>query len=151
MTFCKIIPRNPISQAQDVREVQTPPIENLRIEEPCKADDAASKPQFDPYIHLTTPPPTDEQCAKIKELREKLQTEAMELYAAQETWLTDQQLQRFLIARNYDLKAAYDLFITALNWREKRTPDKVYDRENWEAFLSKERSIWRGKIVGDVL
>lgn len=41
------------------------------------------------------------------------------------------QLARFLIARKYDVKQAYDLLMTALEWRSTRRPDQVEQTDGW--------------------
>lgn len=100
------------------------------------------QPPFDADVHLCTPPPTEEQQDKIKQFREQIS--ANPLYAEHETWLTNQCLQRFLIARNYELDAAVKLMQTALEWRTKRKPALFDQREGWLEYMSKESET--GKI-----
>lgn len=100
------------------------------------------QPPFDPAIHLCTPVPNEEQLEKIRLFREQISTNLM--YPEHEKWCTDQCLQRFLIARNYDIDASVKLMNTALEWRSKRKPDFFDQREGWMEYMSKESET--GKI-----
>eukprot|EP01039_Chlorochromonas_danica_P006529 gene6529-7202_t len=100
---------------------------------------------FDAAIHLLTPIPTDEQQEKIKAFREALEKHPQaELYRENLEWVDDKQLQRFLIARNYNLQASLDMIVHALQWRSKRRPHEIDSKEGWEAKISKEGET--GKI-----
>lgn len=102
----------------------------------------AEQPPFDPAVHLCTPTPNEEQQQKINEFRTEISSNP--LYAEHTAWLTDQCLQRFLIARNYELDAAVKLMQTALDWRTKRKPALLDQREGWLEYMSKESET--GKI-----
>lgn len=101
---------------------------------------------FDRSVHLKTEVPTDEQHKLITELRASLVGNT--LYEAHLDWIDDTQLQRFLIARHYHVQHAHDLTLSALKWREHRQPSKIIQREDWQAFISKEcetgKIYWAG-------
>ena len=100
-------------------------------------------PPFDKTIHLLSPLIDDNSSAKIKELREMLLP--LKLYHDYRNWCTDQQLQRFLIARQYEVKSSYDLMVAALNWRNCRVPPQgIESLPNWETKMSHESET--GKI-----
>lgn len=102
-----------------------------------------SKPPFNPDIHILTPLPTEEQRRTITEFRDKLKDN--ELFTNYMDWANELQLQRFLIARNYNIEAAYKLITDALTWREKRKPHEILaNMDEWNEKLSKENET--GKI-----
>lgn len=103
---------------------------------------AAEPPPFPSDVHMLTPNPTEEQTEKINKLREIVAKNAN--YAEHEAWVTNQTLQRFLIARNYDIDAAAKLMATALEWRTKRKPQLMDQKEGWNAYFSRESET--GKI-----
>jgi hypothetical protein len=83
----------------------------------------------DKTIHVlsTIPPPDSLDGEKIKELRQLLiQNEIIEAQG-----LPEDQLVRYLIARNYDVKKSYDLFMVAFNWRQLRKPDELEMIDGW--------------------
>jgi hypothetical protein len=102
-------------------------------------------PPFDPLIHLRTVQPTEDQTAKVQELREALQAHKQShLYFSHQSWADDNQLQRFLIARGYNVQQALEMIVGALEWREKRKPGEIDTQEDWEEKMSKESET--GKI-----
>jgi hypothetical protein len=88
---------------------------------------------FDKSVHILTPEPDVEQTKLIAEVREKLcETSEMKLlYDAHQTWLSNDTIMRFLIARQFRLQDAVTLLTKALNWREKRKPDDCFKRPEW--------------------
>lgn len=115
----------------------------------AKADNdvpVVPSPPFDPAIHLLSPTPNATQEAKILEMKEKLSH--LELYQKYQDWANDQTIQRFLIARNYDIEEAYKLFVIALEWREVRKPSEIDRQPDWEAFLSKESESGKIYVAG---
>ena len=99
-------------------------------------------PPFDTSVHLFCPEPTDEQQRAINEFRQAL--EEVDLYHQHREWADDRQLLRFLIARNFNQKASFDMIVEALKWREKRQPSRIESQSGWEEKMSKESET--GKI-----
>lgn len=104
---------------------------------------------FDPTIHVHCPELTPEQVtdlANFKELIVKSLNDAkIEFTEEHKKWADDQQLQRFLIARNYNLKEAYKIFEEAIQWRNKRKPDQINPLDSeWAKILHTEGET--GKI-----
>jgi CRAL/TRIO domain/CRAL/TRIO, N-terminal domain len=110
------------------------------------------QPPFDPDVHILSPPPrTDDQCMKFKQLKQNLFEHHSDLSREFESWLTDQQLVRFLIARNYDVTKTTDLLIEAMKWRRFRKPHLIESmeaigstKEHWSIKFEKECAT--GKI-----
>lgn len=100
------------------------------------------QPPFDVDISLRCPEPTDEQRLKIAELRKAIETD--ELYPNHLDWADDQQLLRFLIARNFNVQQSTELIQGALKWREKRQPSKIDQVEGWDVKMGQESET--GKI-----
>lgn len=109
-------------------------------------DDDLSIPPFNPDVHLVCPEPTLEQQLAIERFRQRLETDATsdDLYQKHQDWADDKQLLRFLIARNFNEKASFDMILEAFKWREKRQPHKIEQQENWETKMSHESET--GKI-----
>jgi hypothetical protein len=104
-------------------------------------------PPFDADTHIRSPDMTPEQLAKVQELRSML--EHHHLYVAYRRWCTDSQLQRFLIARLWNLKPAHDLVILALTWRSTRIPvGGVESLPNWEETMKNETDTGKMYING---
>lgn len=97
---------------------------------------------FPSHIHLNTPECDEFTQQLIQEFRAKL--EDHEHYEELKDWLTDEQLHRFLIARNKNLKKSHDLILEALKWRISRKPHLIEAQPGWEALMSKESET--GKI-----
>eukprot|EP01038_Epipyxis_sp_PR26KG_P012344 gene12344-16555_t len=79
-------------------------------------------PPFDRNIHLKTTSfeNAEKVTQQVLELRELLKE--VECAKNHELWASDDQLIRFLIARNFDIHAAFKLMKNALQWRELRQP-----------------------------
>lgn len=104
-----------------------------------------SVPPFDKDIHLRIVEPTEDNVSKIQEFRNALASHKMaSLYEAHRDWADDTQLQRFLIARGYNLAKSVEMIIEALQWREKRKPSEIDTQEGWEERMSRESET--GKI-----
>lgn len=99
-------------------------------------------PSFDKFIHLQCPVPSEDQVKLIEDFRNQLKFN--ELYRKHIDWANNQQLFRFLIARNFNISDSLALINEALEWREKRKPSEVDQREGWQDFISKESET--GKI-----
>jgi hypothetical protein len=107
---------------------------------------------FDLDIHYLSPlPKNDDQQEILLQFRQDLKNYHLDLYDEFESWLTDQQLIRFLIARNYDLKKSSDMITSAMRWRQDRKPHQVEQmeevgstNEHWTIKFSKESAT--GKI-----
>ena len=98
-----------------------------------------SESPFDKAIHHMTAYPTDpKEIEKISELRTLLEKSTCGSYQENLRWCNELQLVRFLIARKYDVKQAYDLLMTALKWRSERKPDEVEQCIGWADRFSKE-------------
>lgn len=122
---------------------------------PTKEEDDVNRP-FDmnwPWesgdsIHIATPKPASaSQIEKVSALRELVQKDPN--YLAHEhirNWTTEQQLTRFLIARNYNVAKAHDLMTVAIEWRVSRNVDSLRadNAKEWEARMSHEAET--GKI-----
>jgi hypothetical protein len=93
---------------------------------------------FDRDIHFKTPSPNDEQKKILKDFREKLESEGGDAYYSYKNWCSDGQLVRFLVARHYNLHAAYDLIMSALKWRSDRRPNEIEWKEGWDENISLE-------------
>lgn len=104
-------------------------------------------PPFDADTHLRSPNMTAEQLEKVAELRVML--EKQKLYHEYHQWCTDAQLQRFLIARLWNLKASHDLVVSALTWRSTRIPvGGVESLPNWEEKMKLENDTGKMYING---
>lgn len=103
---------------------------------------------FDASIHLLTPLPIDSEKEQIAELRAKLVEEQNDLLLEHQDWANDTQLLRFLIARNFNLKASFELITEALKWRSLRQPARVEQTVNWEERMSKESETGKISLPG---
>jgi hypothetical protein len=86
----------------------------------------------DKAIHVLSPIPDSDSIegGKVDELRQLLiQNEIVP--EGSERGPSHPQLVRYLIARNYDVKKAYDLYMVAFNWRELRKPDELEMVDGW--------------------
>ena len=92
------------------------------------------EPSFSRTNHICAPKPDENALVQMAELRGML--EGSEYY--DEEWATDEQLHRCLIAKQFNMKIAFNLCIEALKWRQKRTPHLIETKENWQAPFSKE-------------
>lgn len=92
------------------------------------------EPSFSRTNHICAPKPDENALVQMAELRGML--EGSEFY--DEEWATDEQLHRCLIAKQFDMKVAYNLCIEALKWRQKRMPHLIETKEDWQAPFSKE-------------
>jgi len=100
----------------------------------------------DKSIHVlsTIPPPDSLNGEKIKELRQLLiQNEIIE---EKSEGLPDKQLVRYLIARNYDVKKSYDLFMVAFNWRQLRKPDELEMIDGWGNRMGRESETGKSYV-----
>ena len=96
---------------------------------------------FDNDIHHLTPYPTNpDHLAKLLEFRSILQNSGSDLYMQNLKWCTDLQLVRFLIARKYVIKDAYDLMVTAFTWRSSRPTNDVEQTDGWADKMGNEAS-----------
>jgi hypothetical protein len=104
-------------------------------------------PPFDSDTHIRSADMTLEQLSKVAELRAMLDNH--HLYTAYRAWCTDSQLQRFLIARLWNTRPAYDLVISALTWRSTRIPTGgVESLCNWEESMKTESDTGKMYING---
>eukprot|EP00291_Cryptomonas_curvata_P014244 CAMPEP_0172181970 /NCGR_PEP_ID=MMETSP1050-20130122/18130_1 /TAXON_ID=233186 /ORGANISM="Cryptomonas curvata, Strain CCAP979/52" /LENGTH=264 /DNA_ID=CAMNT_0012855345 /DNA_START=69 /DNA_END=860 /DNA_ORIENTATION=+ len=104
-------------------------------------------PPFDVSVHLNSPPP--EKPNAVLELRSALLTNAvytalMDTYPEVSAWCTDQQLTRFLIARNFNVAHALKLLLSALEWRALRRPELVERMPGFEEVFGKQGAT--GKV-----
>lgn len=98
-----------------------------------------SESPFDTTIHHMTAYPSDpKEIEKLLELRKLLESSSCPSYQENLKWCNELQLVRFLIARKYDVKQAYDLLMSALKWRCERRPDEVEQYVGWSERFSKE-------------
>jgi hypothetical protein len=108
-------------------------------------------PPFDSSIHLLSLPPTAEQQQAIDELRQLLSTSNNDynsngtISAATQEWCRNEHiLKLFLIARTFNVTAAYEMILFALNWRDIRQPHAIELQDDWHVKMSVESET--GKI-----
>eukprot|EP00759_Apiculatamorpha_spiralis_P054303 PhF_6_TR6903/c0_g1_i1/m.10024 len=95
-------------------------------------------------VHLTTRAETPITKGQIAEFRTMIQREHPTEYGALHTWLTDVELHRFLIARNYDLKKSTALIFEAMKFRLSKGYKIIEMMDGWKSVLSHESET--GKI-----
>ena len=110
---------------------------------------AMSGPPFDASIHLRTRTPGPKEQDLINQFRVQLKASCKN-YVAFESWLTDETLHRFLIARQYSVVKAVKLIESALVWREKRNPNRFLPRPGpkFEALFEVEMTTGKMYIAG---
>jgi hypothetical protein len=103
---------------------------------------------FEPTVHLHSPQVTPEIATTIATLRSSLADE--EVYQKYlDSWCSDAQLHRFLIARNYDIPKTREMLLSALNWRLNRVPVAgVESLPGWEEKMSLEGETGKIYIPG---
>lgn len=106
------------------------------------ASDLPGVPPFCRSIHLKCDKPTAEQAVIVNEFRTALKE--FPLYKEHMDWANDEQLLRFLIARNFNLAASADLIKNALKWRDMRKPGEIEQSQKWPEGIEKEGET--GKI-----
>lgn len=101
---------------------------------------------FDPIVHLRYEYENidDAERLKIKEVLDIINAKYDELYSEHIEWLTDEQIIRFLVARNFVVKNAVEMIVEALRWRSWRKPSEIMNAANWNERMSKESET--GKI-----
>jgi hypothetical protein len=94
---------------------------------------AGDLPPFETTIHLLSAPPSPEQQLSIEELKKLLNPCSSEDQepVSLDAWCSDHILKLFLIARGYNVQAAFEMIQFALNWRNIRQPHAIEDQENW--------------------
>lgn len=98
---------------------------------------ATSNDTVQPALHLKCPPIDDATASLIQQLRQKLEYEP--LYQEYNEFCSDDQLHRFLIARQNRLKESTEMAITALKWRKTRLPvGGPAALSNWNARMNEE-------------
>jgi hypothetical protein len=101
-----------------------------------------------PALHLLTPTPDESgDRAVLEEFRAKISTHP--LYEKHLDWVTEIQLQRFLIARSYKMQDAYKLMSEALEWREKRQPSLIDTISGWDVKMSRESETGKIYVPGN--
>jgi hypothetical protein len=98
-------------------------------------------PTFDRDIHIRTIDPSAEHHPIIESVRKTIS--AYEHY--DEAWCTNDEIMRFLIARNFKEGDTCALLQEALEWRSSRKAHLLETQEGWEKFLHREHST--GKLV----
>lgn len=100
-----------------------------------------------PNLHLKCPPIDDTVRSLIQQLRSNLEHE--HLYQEYFEFCSDEQLHRFLIARQNRLKESTDMAITALKWRKTRLPPGGPSAlPDWDARMDKESKFGSVYISG---
>lgn len=116
-----------------------PDSESRMYESMVSHNERLSESPFDTTIHHMTAYPSDpKEIEKVLELRKLLESSNCQSYQQNLKWCNELQLVRFLIARKYDVKQAYDLLMSALKWRCERRPDEVEQCVGWSERFSKE-------------
>lgn len=97
-------------------------------------------------VHIKTNAIDEKITQHIEELRQLLHEEV--LYIECKSWCCDDQLHRFLLARNYRVHDSFELLMSALKWRMTRIPSKgiieLSGDIDWEHKMSREGKT--GKI-----
>lgn len=93
---------------------------------------------FERDIHHLTPTPNSESEKLIMEMKTTLEQDSSDLLSNHKNWLTDECYMRFLIARDFKVDASLVLIKTALEWRQKRKPDRIEDQPAWMKRISYE-------------
>ena len=97
-------------------------------------------------VHIKTTAIDENITQHIEELRQLLHEEV--LYIEYKSWCCDEQLHRFLLARNYRVHESFELLMSALKWRTTRIPSKgiigLSGDNDWEHKMSREGNT--GKI-----
>jgi hypothetical protein len=104
-------------------------------------------PPFDCDLHINAAVINEESSAHIAALRAMLAEN--ELYLKHRSWANDAELLRFLIARNFNRKASYDMIMSALAWRDMRKPEEIMLAPNWKESLGKELETGKMYINGN--
>ena len=90
-----------------------------------------------PEVHIKAPPLDEASFERIAELRNLLVDEP--LYQEYSEWCNDEQLQRFLTARQNRLPQAKDLTLAALKWRKTRIPPEGITAINdWQTIMKRQ-------------
>lgn len=101
-----------------------------------------------PAIHLLTPTADESgDRAALEEFRTRISSHP--LYEKHLDWITEIQLQRFLIARSYKVQDAYKLMSEALEWREKRQPSLIDTLSGWDVKMSREGETGKIYVPGN--
>lgn len=95
---------------------------------------------FDSAIHLKAPPAIGKNKERVLELLNLMKNGDK----FDELWCTEHTITLFLIARNYDVQAAYTMMMFAGSWRNMRQAHLVELQPNWVTKMSKESET--GKI-----
>ena len=104
-------------------------------------------PSADPYLHLRLPDLTTEENIVLAEFKSQLQYNA--LYKKHNKWADDRQLQRFLMARKFDVVKSMDLIIGAMEWRDMRKVEDLCETPSGFEFLSREGATGKIYIPGE--
>jgi len=101
-----------------------------------------------PDLHLKTPAIDDDHVSSlIQQLRQKLENEP--LYHEYYDFCSDEQLHRFLIARQHKLKESHDMTISALRWRKTRLPaGGPASLPDWDSRMDKESKFGSVYVSG---
>eukprot|EP01035_Chromulina_nebulosa_P023500 gene23500-30467_t len=100
--------------------------------------------KIDKFTHLSSPLFSETNIEQVNSVRRLLLEKYSDLYQNYENWLSNEQILRFLIARNYDVDGSVNLLVTALKWRQIRKPDQLQYMVDWDVKMSKESET--GKI-----
>ena len=96
-----------------------------------------------PEVHIKAPPIDEASSERIAELRNLLVDEP--LYQEYSVWCSDEQLQRFLTARQNRIPQAKDLTLAALKWRKTRIPPEgITALPDWQVTMKRQSET--GKI-----
>jgi hypothetical protein len=107
------------------------------------------QPPFDCAVHLNSSG-IELDSVKLEVLHElRLKLDDVHLALEYKDWLTDGTLKRFLIARQFNVKASFDLLVSALEWRKTRVPvNGIESLPGWEEKMSKESETGKIYIPG---
>lgn len=109
-------------------------------------DDCIQSQHVNRNVHIKTNIINEKHAHHIAELRQLLHEEV--LYIEYKSWCCDEQLHRFLIARNFKVHDSFELLMSALKWRTTRIPSKgilgLSGDADWEHKMSHEGKT--GKI-----
>lgn len=103
-------------------------------------------PNFEASVHLHCPEIQESNKGAIEDLR--LQLISNNIY--DENWCSDHLLFLFLIARNQNVAAAFEMMKIAWEWRVFRRPHEIQESPGWEARMSKESETGKIYVPGIV-
>lgn len=101
---------------------------------------------FPPAIHIKCDDGNGKYATKIQEFRSSLVDHP--LYSDFKEWLSDEQLLRFLVAKDFVMTKSHALICDALKWRSERKPHEIERQPGWQDKLKHEAMTGKIYIPG---